>query len=67
MKFFANLRTHLKKHAVKYLGGAAVVAGAAQAHLGDAQALLTPKHFALATVGIGMLVPFLDYLKDQGP
>ncbi len=63
MKFFA----HIKKHAVKYLGGAAVLAGAAQAHLGDAQALLTPKHFALATVGIGMLVPLLDYMKDQAP
>lgn len=63
MKFI----THIKKHAIKYLGGVAVVAGAAQMHLGDAQSLMSPHHFALATVGLGMLVPLLDYLKDQGP
>ena len=61
MKFLAWLYSHK----TKITGGLLVVAGAVQASATTIQPVVSPKAYAMFTVGVGALVALLGFLNSK--
>jgi len=55
----------LKRHPTKITGGALALVGAIQAQATTIQTFMTPKHFAVFTVGAGVVVSILGFINSN--
>ena len=62
---FAKVTAFLKRHPTKITGGALALVGAIQAQATTIQTFMTPKHFAVFTVGAGVLVSILGFINSN--
>ena len=61
----SKLISFLNAHKTKIMGGMLVAVGALQTNSSSVAAMMSPKHFAIFTVGVGVVVAVLGFINSS--
>lgn len=61
----SKLIAFFNAHKTKIVGAILVAMGSLQANASTVQSMMNPKHFAMFTVGVGLLVAILGFVNSS--